>query len=150
MNDYTPSAELIEAVKNFEGGSLTPYKDPVGYWTIGYGHRIFPGGAIPELITMKQAEDCLMSDLEMMGRAVSGFVKVPLTQHQWDALTDFCYNLGASRLQSSTLLKMVNVQNWPAAQEEIKQWCHAGSSVMEGLVKRRAWEAERLDPNFGA
>ena len=149
MNAFEPSQDLIEAVKEFEGGRLVPYRDPIGIWTVGYGHRFYPGSAIPQAITAAQAEDWLKSDLASAGRMVNIFVKVALAQHQWDALVDFVYNLGAARLQHATLLTRVNEQDWPQAQVECRKWVYAGGNVLPGLQKRREWEAVRLDPNFG-
>ena len=34
--------ELKKRIKKNEGFSLTPYKDQLGYLTIGYGHLILP------------------------------------------------------------------------------------------------------------
>ena len=150
MNDFQPSDDLIAAVKEFEGGRLVPYRDPVGFWTVGYGHRFYPGSAIPENITMQQAEDWLKDDLESAGRMVNVFVKVDLTQHQWDALVDFTYNLGPARLQHSTMLTRINAQDWAGAQTECLKWAYAGGKTLPGLQKRREWESARLDPNFGA
>jgi len=35
--------KLIKRIKKNEGFSITPYKDQLGFLTIGYGHLILPG-----------------------------------------------------------------------------------------------------------
>jgi lysozyme len=67
-------------------------------------------------------------------------VRVALTQGQFDALVDFCFNLGAGRLSASTLLKELNAAQYTAAAEQLLAWDHAGAQVNEGLKARR--EAE--------
>jgi lysozyme len=48
-------------------------------------------------------------------QAVQRLVKVPLTQGQFDALVDFCFNLGAGKLATSTLLKELNCRRYEDA-----------------------------------
>ncbi|MEL5850119.1 MAG: lysozyme, partial [Candidatus Igneacidithiobacillus chanchocoensis] len=69
-------------------------------------------------------------------------------QSQFDALTDFVFNLGQENFARSELLQRVNAADWNGAQEQIRLWVHAGGKVLPGLVTRRAWEAARLDPFF--
>jgi lysozyme len=88
-----------------------------------------------------QADLWLTQDLEDAGAAVASLVKVPLTQDQFDALTDFTFNLGVRRLAESTLLIMLNRGNYKAAADQFSRWVYAGDKVLAGLVKRRAAEA---------
>ena len=61
---------------------------------------------------------------------------MPLTQGQFDALVDFCFNLGAGRLASSTLLKALNGGRYEAAAEQLLRW-----DVAAGQGKCRAESA---------
>lgn len=56
----------------------------------------------------EQAEALLGEDLERAARCVDRLVAVKINQNQFDALVDFCFNLGCASLAQSTLLKMVN------------------------------------------
>jgi lysozyme len=67
-------------------------------------------------------------------------VRVPLTQGQFDALVDFCFNLGEGRLAGSTLLRELNAGLYAAAGQQLLAWDHAGGKVIPGLKARR--EAE--------
>jgi lysozyme len=103
---------------------------------------IKPHETFPKAITEAQAAAILATDVQRAEQSVTRLVKVALTQGQFDALVDFCFNLGAARLQSSTLLRELNVGNHQAAGEQLLAWDHAGGVVVAGLKARR--EAELL------
>jgi lysozyme len=58
------------------------------------------------------------------------------------AIVDFTFNLGAGRLQMSTLRRRINQSDWPGAAKELQRWIYGGGKVLSGLVARR--EAEVL------
>jgi lysozyme len=60
------------------------------------------------------------------------------------AITDFIYNLGATRYKGSTLRKRIAAQDWAGAMKEIVKWNKGGGRVLPGLVLRRAAEAALL------
>jgi len=131
-------------LKKFEGCKLTSYRCPAGILTIGYGHTSAAGA--PEVtggmkITQAQAEDILRRDLVKYETGVHGMVTQPLTQHQFDVLTDFTYNAGVGNLKSSTLLKKVNAGQFDAVPAELMKWTKGGGKVLPGLVRRRQAEA---------
>ncbi len=82
----------------------------------------------------------LAKDVLEAERDVARLVRVPLTQGQFDALVDFCFNLGAGRLAGSSLLRELNAGQYEAAAEQLLNWDHAGGAVNAGLKARR--EAE--------
>lgn len=135
------SRTLIEAVKQFEGLRLTAYKDSAGVPTIGYGHT--RGVRMGDRISMSQAERYLENDLRSAEYYVDK-LGVAKTQGQFDALVDFVFNLGGSRLSSSTLLRKIRAKaSVKDIQNEFRRWVYAGGKVLPGLVKRREWEAKR-------
>ena len=154
----------LELVKSFEGipdgdpttVKIDPYLDPIGIWTIGWGHAIrvgadylrgkanrkaamdlYPGG-----ITKEQAEQLLRGDLMDACRDVEYLVDVDLTDDQFGALASFTFNLGRGNLAKSTLLKKLNAGDYSGAAAEFPKWNKAGGKVLKGLVARRAAEAE--------
>lgn len=133
---------MIQAMKRFEGCRLTAYKCPAGVWTIGYGHTA--GVKSGDKISQRQADAWLREDLASFERGVERLC-AGLTQGQFDALVDFAYNLGLGNLKSSTLLRKIKAG---ASETEIRyqfsRWNKAGGKVLPGLVKRRAWEADRF------
>ena len=132
---------LIEQLKAFEGCELKAYKCPAWVWTIGVGHT--HGVKAGQVITQAQADSLLRADLAYFENEVNK-LGAWATQGQFDALVDFAYNLGIGALKSSTLLKVIK-QN--GTKEEITaqfmRWDKAGGKVLNGLTKRRAWEAKR-------
>lgn len=135
------SEELKDAVKGFEGYCPVATNKLDGVWTIGYGHT---GGVKRyQSTTRKEAEEWLVQDLSKASRYVNG-LQVCKTQGQFDALVDFCYNLGTGRLAGSTLLKYIRAgKPTSVIQEQFRRWVYSGGKKLDGLVKRRNWEAKR-------
>lgn len=84
----------------------------------------------------------LAEDLEEFEGYVQEAVKVPLEQHEFDALVAWTYNLGPSNLRSSTMLKRLNDSQFDQVPSEMQRWNKAGGKVLDGLIRRR--EAESL------
>jgi len=134
------SAEGLDLIKKSEGFRDRVYLDVAGFPTIGYGHLIKPHESFPNGVTEAQAAEILSSDVQDAEQSVARLVKVALTQGQFDALVDFCFNLGAGRLAGSTLLRELNVGNHQVAGEQLLAWDHAGCVVVAGLKARRQAE----------
>ena len=100
------SSEGLGLLKRSEGFRSRVYLDVVGIPTIGYGHRLVHPERFPDGIPEAQATEMLASDVGDAEQAVRRLVKVALTQGRFDALVDFCFNLGTGRLAGSTLLKV--------------------------------------------
>ena len=60
------------------------------------------------------------------------------------AIADFTFNLGAGRLQASTLRRRVNQKDWSAAALELRRWVYGGGRVLPGLVARREAECRLM------
>ena len=132
---------LINKIIDFEGCKLTAYRCPAGVWTIGVGHT--RGVKQGQKITEAQAISLLKGDLLPCENYVNN-LGVCKTQGQFDALVDFCFNLGTGALGRSTLLKFI--RQGKAEQYirgEFAKWVKSGGKTLAGLVKRRAWEADR-------
>ncbi len=138
----------IDLAKRFEGfhrvpksdpGRAHPYICPAGFHTIGYGHLCAP--AHPP-ITETEAEVYLARDLQTALSATLRYCPVLATEPEGRlaAIADFTFNLGAGRLQTSTLRRRVNQREWAAAATELRRWVYGGGKVLPGLVIRR--EAE--------
>ena len=135
---------LIHKLKEFEGLSLVAYKPTKAerWWTIGYGHS---AGDVRQgmRITEKKAEELLKRDLYFVEKFINGIPKVR-TQGQFDALVSFTYNVGVGKLKSSALLKKIMHDATTAEiQREFMKWVYSGGKKLDGLVKRRRWEAQR-------
>ena len=134
------SAAGLELLKRSEGFRSCTYLDANGFPTIGYGHRLLHPESFPDGVGEGQAAEILVSDVREAEQAVTRLVKVTLTQGQFDALVDFCFNLGASRLASSTLLRVLNGGRHEEAARQLLRWDIAAGHENTGLKARR--EAE--------
>ena len=104
--------------------------------TAGYGHAD-PRLEVGKLISKQQALQWLDEDTKVAQEAVRRYVRVPLTQSEFDAYTLFVYNVGAGSFRSSTLLKKLNDARYEEACEELKRWVYSGGVKYNGLVNRR-------------
>ena len=131
------SEQGLELIRHFEGCRLMAYQDPVGVWTIGYGHT--SGVQTGQLITLEQAEALLLADLQ----PITAFLgQRAMTQGQFDALCSFAFNLGLGALSGSTLWRLF-LEDQPAGvvAQQFSRWVYAGGKVLPGLVRRREAEA---------
>jgi lysozyme len=142
----------VELAKRFEGFHRVPKSDPsrahpyicpAGYWTIGYGRLCKPDHPP---ICQEQAEVFLREDLRAALAATSRFCPVLASEPEGRlaAIVDFTFNLGAGRLQTSTLRRRVNQRDWAAAATELRRWVYGGGKVLPGLVARRLSEIELM------
>lgn len=148
----------IELAKRFEGfhrvpkadpGRAHPYICPAGYWTIGYGHLCEP---THPPITEAEAEIYLARDLQTALAATLRYCPVLATESEGRlaAIVDFTFNLGAGRLQTSTLRRRINQRDWQSATRELLRWVYAGGKILNGLVVRREVESELVNqPGLG-
>jgi lysozyme len=123
------------------------YKDTCGLPTIGWGHRLTQLTSFADGVTPELAEHILACDVNDAEDAVHRLVKVPLTQGQFDALVDFVFNLGSTRLCNSTLLKDLNAGHYDDAAEQLLCWDHGkeeGKEVELADLKARRKEEVAL------
>ena len=149
------SAAGLELLKRSEGFRSSTYLDVNGFPTIGYGHRLLHPESLPDGIGEAQAVEILVSDVRDAENAIERLVKVPLAQGQFDALVDFCFNLGEGRLASSTLLKVLNGGRHGAAAEQLLRWDIAAGHENAGLKVRREakfslWASSNSDQKAAA
>lgn len=127
-------------IREHEGLRLKAYTCPAGKWTIGYGHT-GAGVTAGTTITKERAERLLAADMQDALKAVRALVVVPLTVTQEAALVDFVFNLGATRLRNSTLLRTINAGDPKDVPVQFRRWVYAKSNGktqrLPGLVKRR-------------
>jgi lysozyme len=133
------SKEGIDLIKHFEGCRLEAYEDAVGVPTIAYGR--IKDVKMGDSCTQAQAEAWLDEELHEYEGYINDAVTVALTQNQFDSLVSWVYNLGPSNLKSSTMLKVLNKEQYADVPEQIQRWNKAGGKVLEGLTKRRNAEA---------
>lgn len=128
----------LNLIKKYESLRLTAYKDSVGVWTIGYGHTL---GVLPGMvITSSTADSYLRKDVELVENALNKY-NFKLSQNQFDALVSLFFNVGTGNIKNFTTL-LRSDPNSEQVPEKIKKYVYAGGKILNGLVRRRAEEAE--------
>lgn len=135
----------LDLIKHFEGFRALAYQDEAGIWTIGYGTIKINGVPVKQgdICDEEMALDYMHDDLQTFVAHVNRVVKVPLKQHQFDALVCFTYNVGVGALSSSTLLKQLNA-GIPIVEKRFTDWnkvtVKGVLTPSTGLTRRRKAE----------
>lgn len=140
----------VSLCQRFEGFRSAPYLCPAGVPTIGFGSTYYADGRRVTMedapIDRKAAEALLRHELAHtyaagVMRLCPGLEAFP---GPFNAITDWAYNLGVGRLQTSTLRRKINARDWNGAREQLRLWTRGGGRVLPGLVARREAEAALL------
>jgi len=130
-----------------EGLVLTAYQDGE-HKSIGFGSND-PTLKEGDTITVKEAFQRLKADIEKREKSVEKALKVPLEQHEWDALFSLFYQGGSDGLKA--VAGLINDGMKLQAAEEFLNWdTNAAGEHKEGLMKRRRLERDLfLNANYG-
>lgn len=142
----------IALIKKFEGFYANAYPDPLSGGkpiTIGYGCTRRADGSDWELgdtITKAEAEQLLSLQLER--DYLPKLEQIPgwdeLNPNQQAALLSFAYNLGADfygNLGFQSITALLQEKRWTDVDRVFGLYCNPGSSVEQGLRRRRGAEA---------
>lgn len=150
------SPKGIALIRSFEDCSLKAYPDPKTGgepWTCGWGSTI---GVTPDTVwTQEQADLQNLADIAASEHLVEHFVTHPMTQGQFDAFVSIFQNVGPGsstkdgigRLKDgrpSTLLRKFNAGDIGGAEDQWLLWISPGTSVANGLMRRRRAELARF------
>lgn len=165
MNTRPVPACALTLIQRFEGlhdgdkktAILEPQPDPVGIYTVGWGHALFVGGRPvkdretayrlwrarwPAGMIRADADALLKGDAQgVCDKVVALFSKTPLTDAQLGALTSLAYNIGVAALEGSSVRRRLIAGDVQGAADGFRMWRYAGGRELPGLVNRR--EAER-------
>jgi lysozyme len=137
--------------KQFEGFRSKPYLCPANVATIGYGSTYYADGRkvtlSDPLMSQEEAHILLMAELEhtYLPGVLRNCPILATDERKCNAIVDFAYNLGVGRVQTSTLKRKINAQDWEGAQEQLMLWTKGGGKVLPGLLKRRKAECLLLN-----
>jgi len=115
---------LLADVKAGEGCKLVAYKDTLGFWTIGYGHLLFPQSKDWSGYTESQdnADQDLVQDLI---HAQANAMLLPEwasldTPCRQNAVTELVFNMGLSHWKGFIKCRTdIQNQNWQCAHDEL-------------------------------
>lgn len=106
--------------------------------TIGFGTT--EGVKMGDRITAPQALARKLADVQKFEGALKQCVKVPLHQHEYDAYISLSYNIGSNAFCGSTLVRLLNQEQYEEACKQILRWDRFKGQPLRGLTIRR--EAE--------
>ena len=131
----------IKFIKEWEGLWLDSYTDCVGVLTIGYGPTkgVYQG----QHITEEQATELLRQDIEEVERCLNN-ININLTQHQFDALCSFGFNVGTGAFSINyNVGKALREKDFELLCNSMLSWCHGNNNeVITGLLNRRKAEVK--------
>jgi lysozyme len=186
-NHHHVTSACTDLIVSAEKERLVAYLCPSNRLTIGIGHVLLPkfdcglwrGLSADNLkriidecqkrrkvtqesqlvlrINREQSTALLLRDVRQTALFVRSVTPVKLTQHQFDALVSFVFNIGQGAYALSTLRKKLNTGDYAAAAAEFDRWVmgtvNGQKQQLPGLVTRRAaeralFEQIPLDPPF--
>ena len=128
----------LEIIGNAESCIREPYLCPANVLTVGIGstgnveQKIYSDDEIARrwVDDLKTAEMCV-------NRYANGY---HLPQFVFDAVTSITFNVGCTKMRTSTMYRYLNIGDYKAACNEFPKWNRANGKVLNGLVIRREKE----------
>lgn len=135
-------------IAGFEGASNKVYIDPVGHKAVCVGHDSTGPDGTPLRLGQTYSDDVcsylLGRDIAEAQKALETRVKVPLSDGEQLAYTDFIFNMGSGAFARSSILRVLNKGDHVGACKRIPRYNKGTVKgklvVLAGLVKRRAAE----------
>ncbi|NFN05151.1 hypothetical protein FDB50_10370 [Clostridium botulinum] len=139
------SSQLVEFIKGYEKFEANAYNDSGGVPTIGYGttdkSKVAQGSCTQSEATQWLKEEINNKASELKSHLES--VGISLTQNQFDACADFCYNAGFGNFKKFGVWDFVMGNSSKSVEQAWNVCLHdAAGNYCEGLHKRRVAEAD--------
>lgn len=106
--------------------------------TLGFGTT--GGVKMGDKTTPTKALTRALSDVRQFEGALKTCVKVPLHQHEYDAYLSLAYNIGPTAFCNSTLVRVLNQEQYREACDQILRWDKFKGEPLRGLTIRRQKE----------
>jgi len=113
--------------------------------TIGFGTT--ENVKMDDKVTVTQALNRAMIDVQKFEGAIKSCVKVPLHQYEYDAYTSLAYNIGSGAFCRSTLVRLLNQEKYEEACKQILRWDFFKGKPLRGLTIRREKEYKQCIGN---
>jgi lysozyme len=98
-------------------------------------------------VTVTQALNRAMIDVQKFEGAIKSCVKVPLHQYEYDAYTSLAYNIGSGAFCRSTLVRLLKLEKYPEARKQILRFYFFQGKPLRGLSIRREKEYKQCIGN---
>lgn len=108
--------------------------------TIGYGHKIKPEENFGQ-INEQQADALFKVDVANAEKLIKKYIKVNVTQTQFDALVSFAYSVTPQTFKNSKLVRDINNGDFESAAHDFAFYNNVDGEIQEKLILRRQHEA---------
>lgn len=146
---------LLEIAEH-EGIVPAPYMDSAGVWTFGVGHTAAAGGLDPQEMPgampegeqlerrIDRAIEVFREDVAKYEDRVNSAIKVPIEQHQFDALVSFDFNTGG--IHRAKLTQAINRRD-PDAARHFMGWLRPPEIRKRRTAEMRLFQTGDYDAN---
>ena len=127
-----------------EGKRLKAYLDSKRIPTIGVGHTTAAGAPPVKMgmtITAQDCDDILARDLGKFEAVLDSALKVPVADHEYDALLSVMFNVGP-KFATSSAIKRLNAGDRPGCAAAIMMW----NKPPEIIGRRHTEQSQFLTP----
>ena len=146
------SPQGVQLIKSEESLRLTPYRDAVGKWTVGWGSTrdVVAGRDITETEAEQRFQADVHDAVATIYQAVPHEIVDGLPQASFDALVSFVFNVGRQAFwrangSHTDFWRAVTGKDLVEVARQMQRWnkgrVHGKLTVLPGLVRRRGKEA---------
>ena len=137
-DEIRTSKTVLEIIGNAESCVREPYYCPDNVLKVGIGST---GNIQQKAYTDEEIAKRWVSDIKTAEMCVNRYANgFHLPQPVFDAVTSITFNVGCTKMRTSTMYKHLNNGDYKAACNEFPRWSKAGGKVLNGLVIRREKE----------
>ena len=146
VKDLTFSTMSKDAIILDNKPTLTVENNVVGYnykisdTEVNYGYITVASTRIDittNKITKGMAEFILEKQLRNIGNVLERFVKVKIAQPHYDALLYHFFNEGIDAIENSSIIALINAQDWYSITDEIQKNIKENGKVNETLANQK-------------
>lgn len=128
----------LEIIGNAESCIREPYYCPANILTVGIGST---GNLEQKIYSDEEIAKRWVDDIKTAELCVNRYADgVHLPQSVFDAVTSITFNVGCTKMRTSTMYKHLNTGDYKLACNEFPRWNKAGGKVLNGLMIRREKE----------
>lgn len=152
-------------IAEHEGIVPAPYLDSVGVWTFGIGHTAFAGPPDPAKMprgmpadvdaAVRRALEIFGTDIATVEARIAKHIKVPLAQHEYDAIASVDFNTGfiwyrdkaSQRMRSATAIQRLNAGDRAGAADAFLNWVKPPELKKRRNAERRLFLTGNYEAN---